>query len=149
MPTPTPKLFFVFGFVESLLYYFAREDLFSYTDEEVGSQCSILGLYQGEADALVEAYAVVAGGYFSYYSFVFKFYGVAVTGNGSVEDFYSYQFLLNAQFFLSNQGFSAYEFGFVQFAEHSQAGFYGADFGAQFVSVQGHSGFEAEGVTAA
>ena len=92
---------------------------------------------------------MVAGGYLSYYGSVLQFYGVAVAGDGSVKDLYSYQFLFYSQFFLGYQCFAAYEFGFVKFAEDSKAGFYGADIGTEFVAVQGETGFKAQGVSAA
>ena len=67
----------------------------------------------------------------------------------TIKDFYSYQFLFYSQFFLGYQGFATYEFGLIQLAEDSKAGFYGADVSAEFVAVQGEAGFKAQGVTAA
>ena len=92
---------------------------------------------------------MVAGGYFTYYGAVLEFHGIAVTGDCAVKDFDADEFLFGAEFFLGDEGFASYEFGFVQFAEDSKAGFYGADFGTQFIAIQGEAGFKAQGITAA
>ena len=79
-------LLFIICLIESLLNNLTWKDLFSYTDEEVGSQCCILGLYQGKADAFVQAYAVVAGGYFADYGAICKFYGVTMARDCPIKD---------------------------------------------------------------
>ena len=91
---------------------------------------------------------MVAGGYLTYHGTVLQFYGISVTGNSAVKYLYAYQFLLYAEFLLGYKGFTTYELGLVQFTEHSQTGFDGADIGTQFITVKRHSCFKTQGIAA-